>query len=164
MTSNTDNASPPSSGMDPVTFEVIRNAVVNLTEEMAVTVRRAAFSTNIKTRADFSCAFFDAKLRCVAQSFAQPAHLVAMSTITPVSIREFGADNLNAGDAIVVNDPHRGASHLNDITIISPVELNFFIHLFHHHRHHHLFLLLLYEKVLSHKGDSRKKMFWYFLL
>jgi len=124
MTSNTDNASPPSSGMDPVTFEVIRNAVVNLTEEMAVTVRRAAFSTNIKTRADFSCAFFDAKLRCVAQSFAQPAHLVAMSTITPVSIREFGADNLDAGDAIVVNDPHRGASHLNDITIISPVEID----------------------------------------
>ena len=118
MTRNTDNASPLSSGMDPVTFEVIRNAVVNLTEEMAVTVRRAAFSTNIKTRADFSCAFFDAKLRCVAQSFAQPAHLVAMSTITPVSIREFGADNLNAGDAIVVNDPHRGASHLNDVTII----------------------------------------------
>ena len=124
MTSNTDNASSLSSGMDPVTFEVIRNAVVNLTEEMAVTVRRAAFSTNIKTRADFSCAFFDAKLRCVAQSFAQPAHLVAMSTITPVSIREFGADNLDAGDAIVVNDPHRGASHLNDVTIISPVEID----------------------------------------
>jgi hypothetical protein len=58
MTSNTDNTSSLSSGMDPVTFEVIRNAVVNLTEEMAVTVRRAAFSTNIKTRADFSCAFF----------------------------------------------------------------------------------------------------------
>ena len=109
--------------MDPVTFEVIRNAVVNMTEEMAVTVRRAAFSTNIKTRADFSCAFFDAKLRCIAQSFAQPAHLVAMSTITPVSIKEFGASNLNAGDAIIVNDPHRGASHLNDITIISPVEI-----------------------------------------
>ena len=46
MTRNTDNASSLSSGMDPVTFEVIRNAVVNLTEEMAVTVRRAAFSTN----------------------------------------------------------------------------------------------------------------------
>ena len=55
--------------MDPVTFEVIRNAMVNITEEMAVTIRRAAFSTNIKTRADFSCAFFDTQLRCIAQSF-----------------------------------------------------------------------------------------------
>jgi N-methylhydantoinase B len=109
--------------MDPVTFEVIRNAITNMTEEMAVTVRRAAFSTNIKTRADFSCAFFDAKLRCIAQAFAQPAHLVAMSTITPVSVNEYGPEKLQTGDAIIVNDPHRGASHLNDITVISPIDI-----------------------------------------
>ena len=118
------SSTPERPAMDPVTFEVIRNAVVNMTEEMAVTVRRAAFSTNIMTRADFSCAFFDSKLRCIAQSFAQPAHLVAMATIAPVSIREFGPSHLDAGDAIVVNDPHRGASHLNDVTIISPVEIH----------------------------------------
>ena len=112
------------SAMDAVTFEVIRNALVNMTEEMAVTIRRAAFSTNIKTRADFSCAFFDTKLRCVAQSFAQPAHLTSMATIAPVAIREIGIDNLAEGDAIAVNDPHRGASHLNDITILAPVDLD----------------------------------------
>ena len=83
--------------MDPVTFEVIRNAMVNITEEMAVTIRRAAFSTNIKTRADFSCAFFDTQLRCIAQSFAQPAHLVAMSVIAPNAIREIGPENFKAG-------------------------------------------------------------------
>ena len=107
--------------MDPVTFEVLRNAVINATEEMALTVRRAAYSTNIKTRADFSCAFFDTQLRCIAQSFAQPSHLVAMATITPNAIREFGAERLGEGDAILVNDPHRGSSHLNDITCIAPV-------------------------------------------
>src|SRR4051812_33973586 len=107
--------------MDPVTFEVLRNALVNVTEEMALTIRRAAYSTNIKTRADFSCAFFDNQLRCVAQSFAQPAHLVSMATIAPAAIREFGIECLREGDAILVNDPHRGASHLNDITCISPV-------------------------------------------
>ena len=123
--------------MDPVTFEVIRNALLNMTEEMALTVRRAAFSTNIKTRADFSCAFFDNQLRCIAQSFSQPPHLVSMSTITPVAVREFGPDELGPGDAIVVNDPHRGSSHLNDITIISPVwvegrRLGFVANMAHH--------------------------------
>ena len=107
--------------MDPVTFEVLRNALINITEEMALTIRRAAYSTNIKTRADFSCAFFDTKLRCIAQSFAQPAHLVSMATIAPAAIREWGPDALAEGDALLVNDPHRGASHLNDITCISPV-------------------------------------------
>ena len=110
--------------MDPVTFEVVRNALLNLTEEMAVTVRRAAFSTNIKTRADFSCAYFDQELRCVAQSFAQPAHLVSMATIAPTAVREFGPERIEPGDAILVNDPHRGASHLNDITVVSPVDVD----------------------------------------
>lgn len=109
--------------MDPVTFEVLRNAVLNATEEMALTVRRAAYSTNIKTRADFSCAFFDPQLRCIAQSFAQPSHLVAMATITPNALREFGTNRLGPGDAILVNDPHRGSSHLNDIACIAPVFL-----------------------------------------
>lgn len=107
--------------MDPVTFEVLRNALVNVTEEMALTIRRAAYSTNIKTRADFSCAFFDNELRCVAQSFAQPAHLVSMATIAPAAIREYGLDRFQPGDALLVNDPHRGASHLNDIACIAPV-------------------------------------------
>ena len=110
--------------LDPVTFEVIRNALVNATEEMAITVRRAAYSTNIKTRADFSCAFFDTKLRSVAQSFAQPAHLVSMYTIVPLTVREVGVEEMKAGDTYLVNDPHRGSSHLNDIAVISPVDVD----------------------------------------
>ena len=114
----------PKMALDPVTFEVIRNALVNMTEEMAITVRRAAYSTNIKTRADFSCAFFDTQLRSVAQSFAQPAHLVSMYTIVPLTVREIGAAEMKAGDTYLVNDPHRGSSHLNDIAVISPVDVD----------------------------------------
>ena len=53
--------------IDPVRFEVIRNALLAITEEMGATLRRAAYSTNIKTRGDFSCAFFDRRLRTVAR-------------------------------------------------------------------------------------------------
>ena len=111
------------SAFHPVDFEVIRNALLNVTEEMSVTIRRAAYSTNIKTRADFSCAFFDSRLRCVAHSFSQPAHLIAMSSIVPVAIRIIGFENTAPGDSYVVNDPHLGSSHLNDITVISPVDV-----------------------------------------
>ena len=54
--------------IDPIQFEVIRNALLEATEEMAIALRRSAYSTNIKTRADFSCAFFDRQLRPIAQS------------------------------------------------------------------------------------------------
>ena len=49
--------------IDPIKFEVIRNALTMATEEMATTLRRSAYSTNVKTRQDFSCAFFDKDLR-----------------------------------------------------------------------------------------------------
>ena len=83
--------------LDPITFEVIRNALVAATDEMVLTLRRSAYSTNIKTRADFSCAFFDAELRAVAQGFTQPVHLGSMVEQVPQAVRSYGVSNLGAG-------------------------------------------------------------------
>ena len=105
---------------DPILFEVIRNALLEATEEMSVALQRTAFSTNIKTRLDYSCAYVDAAGRMVAQSFGQPAHLVTAGTLVPRAVAEFGAENIHPGDQLVVNDPHRQASHLNDFFFIAP--------------------------------------------
>jgi N-methylhydantoinase B len=107
--------------LDPVRFEVIRNALVEATEEMGLALRRSAYSTNIKTRADFSCVVFDANLRFLASGFAQPTHLGSMYRMVPMAVRDFGPENLGPGDAILVNDPYLGGVHLNDIALISPV-------------------------------------------
>ena len=69
--------------VDPISFEVIRNALVAATDEMVLALKRSAYSTNIKTRSDFSCAFFDAELRSVAQAFTQPVHLGSMVEQVP---------------------------------------------------------------------------------
>ena len=106
--------------VDPVRFEVIRNALLAITEEMGATLRRAAYSTNIKTRGDFSCAFFDRDLRTIAQAFAQPSHLGSLAHIVPRAITAYGADHLAPGDGILINDPYLGGVHLNDITLITP--------------------------------------------
>ena len=78
-------------GVDPISFEVIRNALVAATDEMVLALKRSAYSTNIKTRSDFSCAFFDAELRSVAQGFAQPVHLGSMVEQVPHAVRELRA-------------------------------------------------------------------------
>jgi len=106
--------------MDPIKFEVMRSAFVAAADEMGVALRKAAYSTNIKTRADFSCALFDAKLRLIAQSFSQPVHLASMSRMIPRAIRQYGVENLESGDALVTNHPFRGGVHLNDVAIIAP--------------------------------------------
>ena len=107
--------------IDPIKFEVIRNALVEVTEEMAIALRRSAYSTNIKTRADFSCAFFDRKLQAIAQAFGQAVHLGSLVVLVPRVVQEYGPENLKPGEAILANDPYLGGVHLNDITLISPV-------------------------------------------
>ncbi len=111
---------PRESTSDPILFEVIRNALVEATEEMSVSLQRTAYSTNIKTRLDYSCAFVDAQGRMVAQAFCQPAHLVTIGRIVPRAVREYGSGSLEPGDGLLVNDPHRQGSHLNDVFLISP--------------------------------------------
>jgi N-methylhydantoinase B len=100
---------------------VIRNALVAATDEMVLALRRSAYSTNIKTRSDFSCAFFDAELRAVAQGFTQPVHLGSMVEQTPRAIRDYGPENLGPGDVLITNEPFPSGVHLNDVTLISPV-------------------------------------------
>ena len=115
---------PDSSQFDPIKFEVIRNALVEATEEMTIALRRSAYSTNIKTRADFSCALFDRDLRVIAQASGQPVHLGSLAISVPMVIRNYGPENLAPGDGILANDPYLGGVHLNDITLISPVHHN----------------------------------------
>jgi N-methylhydantoinase B len=100
---------------------VIRNALVAATDEMVLALRRSAYSTNIKTRSDFSCAFFDAELRAVAQGFTQPVHLGSMVEQIPRAIRDYGPDNIGPGDVVITNDPFPSGVHLNDVSLISPV-------------------------------------------
>ena len=107
--------------IDPIRFEVIRNALVEATEEMASALRRSAYSTNIKTRHDFSCAIFDLNKRTVAQSFSQPNHLGSLVETVPRALDAYGPERLGEGDGILVNFPYGGGVHLNDIALISPI-------------------------------------------
>ena len=116
---------------------MIRNALVAATDEMVLALRRSAYSTNIKTRSDFSCAFFDAELRAVAQGFTQPVHLGSMVEQMPRAIRDYGPENLGPGDVIITNDPFPSGVHLNDVSLISPVHhegelLGYVANLAHH--------------------------------
>jgi N-methylhydantoinase B len=107
--------------VDPVRFEVIRNALTAAVDEMGIALQRSAYSSNIKTRGDFSCMFFDGGLQAVAQAFTQPIHLGGLFHLVPTVIRKYGAQRLAPGDGLLVNHPFLGGVHLNDVTLISPI-------------------------------------------
>ncbi len=110
--------------IDPIQFEVIRSALTQVAEEMAAALRRSAYSTNVKTRQDFSCAFFDRNCRPISQAFTQPVHLGSFVELIPTSVRTYGIENLEPGDMLVVNNPFGGGSHLNDVTVFGPIHHN----------------------------------------
>ena len=121
MSEKTMTRAPAGRRVDPIRFEVIRNALTAAVDEMGVALQRSAFSSNIKTRADFSCMFFDRDFRAVAQAFTQPIHLGGLFHLLPTVLRHYGTEKLGPGDGLLVNHPFLGGVHLNDVTLISPV-------------------------------------------
>src|SRR5213593_3781114 len=109
--------------LDPLTFEIIKNALTSIAEEMGIVLRRASFSPNIKERRDSSCAIFDTKGRLAAQAEHIPVHLGAMPHSVRTVLEEFG-DDLSDGDIVMLNDPFRGGTHLPDITVVTPIFLD----------------------------------------
>ena len=106
-------------GVDPITLEVVRNALVGIAEEAGAALRRTAYSPNIKERADCSTAVFDADARMVAQAEHIPVHLGSMPASVRAALDTFGA--LAPGDQVLVSDPYAGGTHLPDWTLVGPV-------------------------------------------
>jgi len=105
---------------DPVSFEILKNSLISIAEEMGVVLRKSSFSPNIKERRDFSCALFDASGQLVAQAEHIPVHLGAMPYSVLAVLKDFEND-LSESDDVILNDPYRGGTHLPDITMVSPI-------------------------------------------
>lgn len=116
----------PERKVDPVTFEVLRNVFNYACERMTSVLQRSSFSPILADMLDFSNAVYTADLRLVAQAANCPVHLAAMAFSAQEAVKEVGYENLAEGDVVVLNDPYRGGTHINDITFMMPI--------FHEHR------------------------------
>ena len=108
---------------DPVEFELFRNAISSIADEMALTVFRTTYSGVLKDNMDYSTAVFDASGSLVAQGLTLPAHLGSMPTGMKSFLETFKGD-INPGDVLALNDPFRGGMHLPDIFIFKPIFLD----------------------------------------
>src|SRR3989441_3275972 len=103
---------------DPVQLEIFKSLFHAIAEEMGATLKRTAFSPNIKERRDYSCAIFDAQADMVAQGDHMPVHLGSM----PLSVKAaIEARDIGPGDVVILNDPYKGGTHLPDVTLVSGV-------------------------------------------
>src|SRR5947207_729631 len=107
--------------LDPASLQVLISRLTAVSDEMGVVLRRAAFSPNIKERADCSAALFTADGELLVQAEHIPVHLGSMPASVRAAIDAFDVSALRPGDQIILNDPFAGGTHLNDITLVAPV-------------------------------------------
>jgi len=110
---------PPS--IDPITVEVIGNALLATAESMGATLIKSAFSPNIKERRDCSTALFDSCGVTIAQAEHIPLHLGSLIGVVNTILQQYSTEEIMEGDVFVANDPYvGGGTHLPDVTVISP--------------------------------------------
>ena len=108
------------SRIDPITLEVLTQALIATVREMRATICRTASSVAIYDAKDFSCGLFAPDGQVVAQSEDIGSHVVPLPWSVRSAMDKIGA-TLAPADVILVNDPYAGGTHLNDVTIIYPV-------------------------------------------
>ncbi len=104
---------------NPIDLELFNRRFMSVAEEMGVVLERTASSVNIKERLDFSCAVFDHDGSLVANAPHMPVHLGSMSASVKAALEAH--PDLGEGDAVAVNAPYEGGTHLPDLTLVQPV-------------------------------------------
>jgi len=113
-------ASQDTRSIDPITLEVVCEGLVAIVREMRANIIRASYSSAIYEFDDFSCALFAPDGQMVAQSWDHPGHVLPLPWGVRCAFEDFPND-IAPGDVILLNDPYRGGTHLNDVTLLWPV-------------------------------------------
>jgi N-methylhydantoinase B len=106
--------------VDPVTLELVKNAVESVVDEMALTIMRTAYSSNLKSSNDLSAAYCSLDGELLAQGFTLPMQLGSIPDAMHAVMDKFGG-KLAPGDVVILNDPYQGGTHLPDIFLIKPL-------------------------------------------
>ncbi|MBI3859646.1 MAG: hydantoinase B/oxoprolinase family protein [Thaumarchaeota archaeon] len=108
---------------DAVDMRLISDSLLYASEEMGLALRNSAYSPNIKERMDHSAAVFDPDGRLLAQAEHIPVHLGSLPWGLRNLIEKCRAEGLelSEGTMAVSNNPYVTGTHLNDVTVVSPV-------------------------------------------
>jgi len=107
--------------IDPITFEVIKNALGAVADEMALVVMRSAYSAVVRDSMDYSTAVADRDGQIVAQGLTLAVQLGSFPDCLALLIDEHRATTA-PGDVYLFNDPYGAAGqHLPDLYVIKPL-------------------------------------------
>lgn len=107
---------------NPITTEIVRNALISAADEMNESLARSAFSPIIYEMKDCSVCLFNENVELLGQSAGLPIFLGNLDACIHATTEQIGGiDKYKEGDLYILNDSYIGGTHLNDVTTFSPI-------------------------------------------
>ena len=106
---------------NPITIEVVRNAINAYADEMATALCKSAYNMMIYEVRDFCCGLIDREARMISQNKGGlPIFLADLGIAVKDGIERYGLDGFAPGDVVIMNHGQVCGQHLNNIVIYAP--------------------------------------------
>jgi N-methylhydantoinase B len=107
--------------LDPVTLEVVRNALPAIANEMAVDLQRTSYNMMIYEVRDFCTALVLPTGELVSQNVGGVSHFVSdLGIVITDGVKQHGIDGIVPDDVIITNHQKIAGQHLNNVVIYMP--------------------------------------------
>jgi N-methylhydantoinase B len=107
--------------LDPVTLEVLRNALPAIANEMSVDLQRTSYNMMVYEVQDYCCALLDVEGRLLCQNIGGVSHFVSdLGVVIKDAVAHHGLDGFRPGDVLAFNHQRVGGQHLNNVCVYTP--------------------------------------------
>lgn len=103
-------------------LDIIWPRLISITDEVATSLIRSAFSHDVVEVHDMSVGVFDHTGRMLAQTpLGATGHTMPMSAVMKVVLEQVNRDEIRPGDVFVTNDPWIQSGHTADVYTLTPI-------------------------------------------
>lgn len=108
--------------VDPITLEVLRNALPAIANEMSLDLQRSSYNMMIYEVGDYSCAILDANGALLAQNTGGVSHFISdLGVVIRDGVQRYGLEGFAPGDVVLTNHQAVAGQHLNNIVVYTPI-------------------------------------------
>ncbi|MBM4424183.1 MAG: hydantoinase B/oxoprolinase family protein [Chloroflexi bacterium] len=107
--------------IDPITTQVIRNALKAAADEMQISLVKTAHNPLIYEVHDFGVVLTDHLGQILAEGSGLPGFLGCLPSAIVSGLKVVGAENFSDGDVILTNEPDDTGTHLSDVVVYMPI-------------------------------------------
>lgn len=107
--------------VDPITIQVIRNALKAAADEMQISLVKTAHNPLIYEVHDFGVVLTNHKAEMLAEGSGLPGFIGCLPAAIASGLALYGPEGFADGDVLLTNEPDDTGTHLSDVVIYMPI-------------------------------------------